>query len=314
MRKTTAKSSTEVSASFETITPELATEYLETNVENQRKLSALVAGRYIASMKKGLWRVNGEAIKFDTNGKLCDGQHRLTACASSGCTIESLVIRGLDPDVFDSLDTGKQRSAGDVLRMMGVKSYSSVSGAVRIWAAMVRLRDEDVFWETKPSALGIDNHIIRETYLEAARADGENHWELSGQATIRDYARFVKLVGPTTALFVYHLLTHINHEKALAYLRGLDTGMSQLRDRSRKKFCPTSLVKEKLVDIRLKSSAAKYYHRFLMHEKLFYIFEGWNYFIADECVNQLSKKAEGPLPLLENNPIIKNLDAFGRLI
>ncbi len=313
-RKTTAKSTTEVTASFELITPALAAQYLETNVGNQRKISVLAAGRYISSMKKGLWRVNGEAIKFDTNGALCDGQHRLTACINSDCSFETLVIRGLDPSVFDSLDTGKQRSAGDVLRTMGVKSYASVSSAVRVWAVMERLRDQDVYWEIKPNALGIDNHIIKEVYEAATRADGDNHWEMSAQTVIRDYLRFARLVGPATAVFVYHFLTHIDHERALTYIKGLDTGMAQLRDRSRNKFCPSALVKEKLVDIRLKSGTKKHYHRLLAHEKLAYIFEGWNYFVEDKCMNQLSKSVDGVLPVVENSPIIRSLDNFGRLI
>lgn len=313
-KKTTAKSSTDVTAAFEVITPELAEQYLETNVGNQRKLSTLVASRYIKSMLQGLWRVNGEAVKFDSTGSLCDGQHRLTACINAQKSFETLVIRGLEPEVFDSLDTGKQRSAGDVLRMMGVKSYASVSGAVRIWAAITRLRETDVFWEIKPSMLGIDNHVIRETYMAAQQKDGENHWELSVHSVISDYTRFARLAGPTTATFVYHFLTHIDHDKALAYLSALETGMPHLRDRSRSKFCPSIQVKEKLVDIRLMSQTKKHYHRFLAHAKLFYILEGWNYFVQDECINQLSKKPDGPLPEVENSPIVRTLDGFSRLL
>lgn len=314
MRKTTAKSSTDVVASFEMITPELATEYLATNVGNQRNISTPALSRYTNSMEKGLWRVNGEAIKFDTNNMLCDGQHRLTACIKANIPFESLVIRGLDPKVFDSIDTGKVRSSGDILRMLGVRNYSSVSCAIRVWIALSRIKDEDIFWEYKPSQLGIDNHSVREAYLAGNKKGGGNHWEESGDSAIKDYRRFMKLTGPTAGLFAYHFLTNIDHAKALEYLRGLDTGMPQLRDRSRNKYCPTTLVKEKLVDIRLKTSSGKHYHRYLLHEKLFYIVEGWNYFARGECMNQLSKSADAPLPIVENSPIIKNLDSFGRLL
>lgn len=313
-RKTTAKSSTDAAASFEVITPELASEYLHSNLDNQRTISQLVIERYVRSMREGLWRVNGEAIKFDINGKLCDGQHRLTSCIAADKSFETLVIRGLETEVFDSLDTGKQRSAGDVLRMMGVKSHFSISAAVRIWVAISRLDDKDVFWEIKPSLLGITNHSIRDHYLKASKKGGGNHWEQSGVIVLRDYTKFVKLVGPSTAIFAYMMLTHIDHDRALSFFKGLESGMPQLRDRSRNKYCPSALVKEALVDIKLGGATGKIYHRLVLHKKLAAIFEGWNYFVQDVCMNQLVKKVDGPLPMVENSPILKVMDNFGRLI
>jgi len=87
----------------EKITPEKAKEYLKKNVNNPRGTNSLNLGTVRAladAMSAGLWELNGEAIEFDSNGFLKNGQHRLAAIIKSGKTIETVVIRGIDPSVM----------------------------------------------------------------------------------------------------------------------------------------------------------------------------------------------------------------------
>lgn len=302
-------SDTGVTATFEVITPEMATTYLETNIENQRQISKLVSRRYIHTMKQGNWRLNGEAVKFDNTGKLCDGQHRLSSCIQSNTNFETLVIRGLDPEVFDSLDTGKVRTGGDVLRMLGVKNYFQVSSAVRVWCSLARIPEEGVFWQIRGAALGVDNHAIREQYLSADQGNGQNHWEKAGCFVQASYPRLVRLIGPSLTTFLYQYLTAIDHDKALTYLGALERGIPALIDKDRQRYCPTTLVKEELVD--LKIASVKRNHRWVQHKKIYHLFEGWNAFVLDTTLNKLTANVDGPLPFVENSPIEKEQDLFG---
>ena len=74
-----------------TLTPALAAEWLNSNTCN-RPLSTLRASRYARDMKAGDWRFNGETISFTADGRLVDGQHRLTAVVESGVTIQQVVV------------------------------------------------------------------------------------------------------------------------------------------------------------------------------------------------------------------------------
>lgn len=70
--------------------------------------------QYARQMREGLWHFNAETIKFDVNGNLLDGQHRLMAIVKSGCAISCLVVRNLPSEVFSTIDRGTIRSYGDV--------------------------------------------------------------------------------------------------------------------------------------------------------------------------------------------------------
>jgi hypothetical protein len=117
----------------ETVTPKKAMEWLKRNVAN-RPLSPVAVGRYAKTMEQGLWKLNGDCIRFNGNGDLIDGQHRLTACIQSGKQFESYIVRGLQHDAFDTIDQGRRRSIGDVFARQGYKHYNTVAAAVRaIW-------------------------------------------------------------------------------------------------------------------------------------------------------------------------------------
>lgn len=119
------------------ITPELAMDWLTDPKYKapNRTLRRTKIATYVDSMRRGQWRVTGEAIKFDKEGRLIDGQHRLNAIVDSGVTIRSLVITGLEPDTQDVMDTGAARDAKDVLTIHGIRHASVVAAAARIMVA-----------------------------------------------------------------------------------------------------------------------------------------------------------------------------------
>jgi hypothetical protein len=116
----------------ETITPVMAKKWLETMVSN-RPVSDSKALEYAIEMEEGKWVLNGETIKFNGNGALFDGQHRLQACILAEKPFKSYVVRGIeDKMAFATVDVGKLRSGGDIFSLAGYKDRNNAA-ACAMW-------------------------------------------------------------------------------------------------------------------------------------------------------------------------------------
>jgi hypothetical protein len=123
---------------IETITPVKAAQILELS-ERNRPLQSNWVRRLSASMKSGEWALNGESIKFSTEKKLIDGQHRLAAIVASGVTISIVVLYDVAPEAFDTLDQIKRRSASDVFAMTGEKNVNALAAVLRTILSIERI-------------------------------------------------------------------------------------------------------------------------------------------------------------------------------
>lgn len=115
-------------AEFITVTPGLAQEWLGRN-EGNRNLKHLKIATLVRDILADRFLITGEAIKFDWNGRLIDGQNRLHAVVKASRPVTLLVVRGLDPESQKVMDTGAKRSAGDALRMAGHHNQQNVLAA-----------------------------------------------------------------------------------------------------------------------------------------------------------------------------------------
>ena len=118
-----------IEISVEKITPRIAEEYLKLNVCN-RKISSTKVAEYMTEMTAGRWKVNGIPICFDTNGHLCNGQHRLTACVKSGIAFRTAVARNVESDAFATYDCGLNRTTASNFEIAGVSSSALVASIV----------------------------------------------------------------------------------------------------------------------------------------------------------------------------------------
>lgn len=121
-------------ATVEKITPEMAKSYLEKNHSKQRNTSPTHALHLAQQMKAGQWMMNGEPIIMDENDGILDGQHRLIAIVHAGVAVEMMVVRGVSPDAFMTIDRGKPRSNGNIFAIAGIKNYNSAAACVSgVW-------------------------------------------------------------------------------------------------------------------------------------------------------------------------------------
>lgn len=155
----------EVSVSIMRITPEIAAQLLERNVRNRR-----MDKRHYESlshvMVQGDYILNGETIVLDSDGNLLDGQHRLRACVLCGKSFDTLVVRGIHPSAFDTIDGGRARTTGDVLSIEGEPNPNAVAGAVSQFIQFVDCGGR--------MAAGIGGHTRKATPRLAARILGEH--------------------------------------------------------------------------------------------------------------------------------------------
>jgi hypothetical protein len=78
------------------------------------------------------WIFDRQPIRFNANGRLLDGQHRLNAIVKSGVTQQILVVTGIASEAFKVMDTGKNRNAKDVFKINNVPYDSQVATSTRL--------------------------------------------------------------------------------------------------------------------------------------------------------------------------------------
>lgn len=198
-----------VETTIERITPERAEQMLKHNHGN-RKPSRERVKMFIRLMETGLFKMNGETIKFARSGRLIDGQHRLLAIVATGLTVTIMVVTGLDDDVYPTLDRPRVRSAADVLEARGDVSGRTLAAAVAIVSA----------YENKVISANGWPRLETEEILRAldARPEIRRSMEVVGCHRNEVYAR-----APMVA--AHYIFSRENAEAADEFIAALRTGV-----------------------------------------------------------------------------------------
>lgn len=122
-----------ITQKIEKVTPAIAEQWLGT-MDHNRKLSGQAVERLAAMMKQGLWVFDGSPIRFNLDGELVDGQHRLWALVEAQFETEFLVLRGVPREAMATMDTGKRRSFVDILVLedQNLASVHALAAAIQI--------------------------------------------------------------------------------------------------------------------------------------------------------------------------------------
>lgn len=119
----------------EEFTPAMAHACLALNKVN-RPLTTGRVQHLINEIMGGNWLRTHQGVGFSTEGLLIDGQHRCHAIIRTQKTVPLTMTFGLDPACFRVIDTGKQRSAGDVLHVHGHHDTVRLAAAARVLLAI----------------------------------------------------------------------------------------------------------------------------------------------------------------------------------
>jgi len=151
-----------------TVTPEMAARWLENNVKYNRPLDQSRVVQHAAAMKAGRWALDGQPLIFDRDGMLLNGQHRLWACLEAEVPFTTMVVRGVDPSAFASIDTGKPRSAGDVLTIaagQGLLPTGYASKLATATTACLHYERRDLSWNKSFSREDVVDYAVEHPEL-----------------------------------------------------------------------------------------------------------------------------------------------------
>jgi hypothetical protein len=123
----------------ETITPNEAEAWLrKSEGQIQRTPSSALVAKLAHAITAGQWQLTHQGIALDDAGVVLDGQHRLQAIIRAGIPVQMIVARGVDPDTFGAMDTGRSRNTGDALKIAGYTNGPLVAAAARYLLAYDR--------------------------------------------------------------------------------------------------------------------------------------------------------------------------------
>jgi hypothetical protein len=254
-----------ISITKQRITPEMAVAFLNKSKLNRRLSDRNVESLYL-QMKGGNWMLTGDPIKFCTDGSLLDGQHRLKAIIKYGSPVDLFVAEGLPAEVFQVLDTGKSRSAADVLSASGMKyshNIAAIARAIILWKNGVYAKNSG------DGKLKATNKAI----LEFVESTPEIH-EVSAYCQNHIYQNFRPIPLSTLAM-LYFILSKKNQTKTDEFFEKYASGIDL------SKTNPILHLRERLIKDKANKS------RLNLRDKTALMIYTWNNFIQNKQVTQL---------------------------
>lgn len=245
------------------VTPEMAEEWLTRNLINRNIRKSTVA-QLAKTMQSNEWRLTAETLKFDRQGVLLDGQHRLLAIIESGMTVPFHVCEGLASDVKRHLDTGSKRSFRDVLKM-DREDHPTVLAGAAVWVFKYFIRRMDLNRFSHEECDG----IIRQC------------------PELREFCQYAfeipaALCPRALGVALYYLCARKDADRADAFFDGLATNL-------RIENTPIHFLRERLL-----KEAGNRRGRFNNVTRAAFIIKAWNAYVTGEPLTKLAwNKADG---------------------
>ena len=204
------------------------------NNSHNRKLRATRTNTYAIDMLHGNWVTTGDTIKFSKEGVLLDGQHRLAALVQAATTgavvskdeklepqprlqIPMVIVRGLDEEAQEAMDTGAARSLSDVLELnRGEKNANTLATTLRIVYA----------WTTGARrTIAKRTQATNQTLLAFFDENPDVFRELV-TSVVNEYQRGDHLLSPRALAMAHWLLDDIHPEDAETFFARLQDGQN----------------------------------------------------------------------------------------
>jgi len=263
----------EITGAVVDITPPMAQEMLDKNIKNNRKTKRAKITAYKEDMLNGKWYITGEAIKFDKNDNLTDGQNRLHACLQAGKSFRTLVVWGVGSAGLLSMDSGAKRSGGDALKISGV-AEKHVTGLAAAAAYIDKYRKG-----------GLNSHNISVSNQQVVEIIKKNPNIKNGSLLYGLKAS--RIIGSQGIAIALHYIFNEHHEKkADEFFAKLSDGTGFMS-----KEDPIFRLREKLIDD-AKSKTQKMHRVYKIH----LIIKAWNNFVQDKPVKALGIRDNEKFP------------------
>lgn len=258
---------------IEMITPTIAAKYLA-NPDENRALNKTAIKRFAEAMLKGNWTLNHQGIAFNTDGRLSDGQHRLSAVIMAEIAVHMWVARGLTRDEILNVDRGRSRTPADILSIHRSATHAAgMASALRHWRCINAGRECPDIKMTPETLLWLYDQIagdLLDVYLA-----------IRGEITV------VRLCGsPSLIAAAFYALTRTkSSDRAHGFLACFLAGEGQ----------PAQALRDLLFRWRLEQGKSA---RMSINRKMRIaaVFQAYNAHYEKRNISRLKVKREGDLP------------------
>ncbi len=255
-----------------TITPGFASLLTEQNQGN-RHLSDDHVARLADDMCNGRWVENGETIKFDRDGLLNDGQHRLYAAALNDVSFVTDIAFGVMRESRLTVDQGKKRMAKDILEIRYSNTVHNASSVATTLRVLMTLEARDAAGDAR---LG-----PRFTAIEVAARFGDFPGVEEAVVKARAIWRSVKRPGIGIVAALIYLFERHAPQHADEFWRKFETGLDLVTDDD-----PIYRLREKM------NFLTQQRQRLPDYDSLALVIKAWNAFRAERPIKVLNFNAE----------------------
>ena len=267
-----------ITTTVETISPEYAAQIWEQRNESNRRISKPAVQKYANDMLCGRWKLGGQAIIFDSNGRLTDGHHRILACMNAKVAFQTIVVRGVEPESVEVLDTGLARLASHVAQMRGIPFASLACAAARYCIVHAKHGVEKIQNSSlHPSNVEIIGFVANNERLQVACRAGE---------------RMRLFMSRALAAFLFYEFHALDPALAESFFDAINLGINL------KEASPVLLLRRRLQENR-SSRRGRLDNVFIAA----LVIKAWNAFIQDRPLRVLKWSLEPPIS--EPFPIIE---------
>ena len=191
------------------LTPEMAKGLMEGHV-NFRPLIRTHVDFLKQEILTGNWTLSGQDLLFDYNDTFFDGQHQCTACVETNISILIGIKWGLSPDAVDIVDTGRTRSAQDIVGNLGCKRNKVQIAAIAKILCFSKSGSLGSNWNNRVSNKDIGKVVVQYTpdILQESVAIGKTVYEKVDRSIMHSVA---------SACFC--ILSKIDYETALEFMQ-----------------------------------------------------------------------------------------------
>lgn len=152
------------------VTPAMAEEWLENNHPDNRKIDGKRVDGMVADILSNRWSVTHQGICFDGEGRLIDGQHRLTAVVKSKQSVLMVVSVNPQAQLTDPIDRMRPRAVSWLLGSTDNKLVALASSLRMLEAGQITVPSITV----AQTEIALEHHAdaIKSCYKQAFRHRG----------------------------------------------------------------------------------------------------------------------------------------------
>jgi hypothetical protein len=192
------------------IEPLYAKELLARNNKN-RKLSNKLVNKLAYQIEQNKWYEDtGESIKVDKYGNLLDGQHRLNAIVKANKAVKTILITDMEPEAMNYIDTGKSRSAKDLLVLNNVKYANLIVSLVSVYYDPTMMRTKTM-----------SNKDILDCYYR-----NKNEFDYCAKKGSKYYDQSNQMISKSDITIMLYLFRKKDLELADNFVKMVSTGIS----------------------------------------------------------------------------------------